>query len=67
MDNIDCFSCKHFYITWDKNFPYGCKVLGFKSKSMPAGEVYKASALECLRYEKKPDAPKRQPSQKKDR
>ena len=64
MDSINCFTCKHFFITWDKNFPYGCNALGFKSKNMPAAEVYNASALECLKYEKKPDAPKRQLARK---
>ena len=58
MDNIDCFLCKHFYITWDKHFPYGCKALGFKTRGMPSVEVFKASAQECLRFEKKPNLPK---------
>jgi len=53
MDNIDCFSCRHFFITWEKSFPYGCKALGFKSLRMPSAEVYNASGMECLRYEKK--------------
>ncbi len=64
MDNIDCFSCKHFYITWDRNFPYGCKALGFKSRSIPSAEVYKASARECLRYDKKLNVPNRSKSQR---
>jgi len=58
MDNIDCFSCRHFYITWDRRFPYGCKALGFKSRSMPSMEVYNASSQECLRHEKKLDLSK---------
>jgi len=54
MEHIDCFTCKYFYITWDKHFPYGCNALGFKSKSMPSAEVFKASNTECLKYERKP-------------
>ncbi|BCB97274.1 hypothetical protein JZK55_21960 [Dissulfurispira thermophila] len=50
---IDCFKCKHFYITWDKGFPYGCRAMGFKTKNMPSDEVYKASTIECLKYEEK--------------
>jgi len=64
MDNIDCFSCKHFYITWDRRFPYGCKALGFKSRSMPSAEVYSASSQECLSHEKKINLPKHSKSQK---
>jgi hypothetical protein len=59
MESIDCFTCKYFYITWEKNFPYGCKALGFKSKSMPSGEVFMASAQECLKFEQKPEIQKR--------
>ncbi len=58
MDNIDCFACKHFYITWDRRFPYGCRALGFKSRGMPSAEVFNASAQECLKHEKKPNHPK---------
>jgi len=58
MDTIDCFTCKYFFITWKKNFPYGCKALGFKSKGMPSGEVFKASAIKCLKYEIKEESSK---------
>ena len=54
----------HFYITWDRHFPYGCKALGFKSRGMPSREVFNASAQECLRYEKKPNLPKHSKSQR---
>ncbi|MCL0033907.1 hypothetical protein M1M94_00210 [Thermodesulfovibrionales bacterium] len=53
MEKIDCFKCKHFYITWDKNFPYGCKAMGFKSRHMPSWEVHQASGMSCLKYSKK--------------
>ena len=64
MEHIDCFTCKHFYVTWDRRFPYGCKVLGFKSRSMPSAEVYNASGQECLRHEEKPNLPKSSKSQR---
>jgi len=50
---IDCFKCRHFYITWDRQFPYGCRGLGFKSKNLPSDSVFKSSGLECLKYVKK--------------
>ncbi len=56
-EHINCFSCKYFYITWDRCFPYGCKALGFKSKCMPSAEVFRASDVACLRYDKKSDVP----------
>jgi hypothetical protein len=50
---IDCFQCQHFFITWDKKFPRGCRALGFKSQEMPSSMVYQASGMECLKFEKK--------------
>lgn len=50
---INCFHCKYFYITWDKNFPNGCKAFGFKSKQMPAVVVRESSAENCGAFEKK--------------
>jgi len=47
---VNCFKCKHFYITWDKRFPYGCRAFGFKSKLLPSIEVFKASGQKCLQF-----------------
>jgi hypothetical protein len=54
---VDCFQCKHFFVTWDKKFPRGCRALRFKSEEMPSSLVYQASGMECLRFEKKEFAP----------
>jgi hypothetical protein len=51
--NIDCMQCIHFYITWDKNYSKGCRAMGFKCHEMPSAMVYKASGVECLRFESK--------------
>jgi hypothetical protein len=51
--NIDCTKCTHFYITWDKNYPRGCRAMGFKCREIPSVMVCKASGVECLRFEKK--------------
>jgi hypothetical protein len=45
---IDCHKCEHYYVTWDKNFPHGCKAIGFKSKQLPSIEVRVSSYLDCL-------------------
>jgi hypothetical protein len=43
----------HFYVTWDKECPRGCKAMGFKCKELPSEMVYKASGVQCLKFEKK--------------
>jgi hypothetical protein len=49
---IDCHQCKHYYVTWDKNFPHGCKAMGFKSKQLPSIDVRVTSSQECLLVKK---------------
>jgi hypothetical protein len=48
-----CIGCKHYYITWDKKFPYGCRAMGFKSHEAPYLSVYKSSGAECLLFDQK--------------
>jgi len=43
----NCFSCEHFYITYDQKFPYGCRAIGFKSVRMPSIDVYANSDMAC--------------------
>nr|WP_239585987.1 uracil-DNA glycosylase [Bacillus mesophilus] len=50
---INCFQCKHFYITWDKSFPRGCKAFNFKTPHMPSAAVHQSSGNPCLKFEKK--------------
>ena len=50
----DCSTCKHYYVTWDKDFPKGCKLFGFKSKNAPSNLVYEATGAPCEHYEEKP-------------
>ncbi|PAE19696.1 uracil-DNA glycosylase [Bacillus sp. 7504-2] len=52
-ERINCFACKHFYVTWDKKFPKGCRAFQFKTSRLPSQEVLRASGHNCLRYEKK--------------
>ena len=48
-----CFRCRHFYVTWDKKFPRGCKAMGFVSRDMPSLVVRDASAMKCLKFKEK--------------
>ncbi len=50
---IDCFQCRHFFITWDKTFPNGCKVFGFKTKQLPSVAVQQASGAFCAAFQLK--------------
>jgi hypothetical protein len=44
---IDCRRCKHYYITWDTHFPHGCRLFGFKSKTLPSMTVREATGAPC--------------------
>ena len=48
-----CFSCRHFFITHIPRFPYGCRAAGFKSRYLPAQEMYRNSGLPCQFFEGK--------------
>jgi hypothetical protein len=50
---IFCRQCRHYYITWDKDFPHGCHAMNFKSHQMPSTAVYENSGETCLVYTKK--------------
>ena len=54
MSPIDCHKCRHYYVTWDKNFPHGCRGFGFKSRQPPnIGVRSSSSGMECLLFTKK--------------
>ncbi|RLB31479.1 MAG: hypothetical protein DRH20_15700 [Deltaproteobacteria bacterium] len=48
-----CRLCKHFYITYDPRFPYGCRAMGFKSLRMPGVTVQEASGMQCESFSPK--------------
>jgi hypothetical protein len=48
-----CINCIHYYVTWDRDFPCGCKGYGFKSQEEPRVTVRKTSGQECLMFEEK--------------
>jgi len=52
---INCMKCEHYYITWDMNFPRGCRIYEFKTREWPSAVVYRSSGIPCMNYkEKKP-------------
>jgi hypothetical protein len=42
-----CKECIHFYVTYEANFPYGCKRMGFKSLRYPFYVVQEATGEPC--------------------
>ncbi|MGM0652914.1 MAG: uracil-DNA glycosylase [Bacillota bacterium] len=52
-DRINCLKCRHYYITWDRKFPRGCRALDFKSKYCPSAAVYNSSGMPCLFYQER--------------
>ncbi len=58
-DHIDCFQCRHFYVTWDEFFPRGCKALSFKSREMPSAVVRRSSGIECQLFDRKKERGRR--------
>ncbi|GAB2182237.1 hypothetical protein DLREEDagrD3_24600 [Denitratisoma sp. agr-D3] len=57
--DIRCPRCLHYYITFDPGFPYGCRALGFKSRTAPEREVVAASGMSCQCFTEKPPARRR--------
>lgn len=53
-----CRDCLYYYTTWDKNFPFGCKIMGFKSRTAPALLTREISGQPCLSFVAKEKAPR---------
>jgi hypothetical protein len=51
--DVNCRRCRHYFITYDSRFPYGCRVIGFKSRDIPAMVVYRDSGAACHMYSPK--------------
>jgi hypothetical protein len=50
---IDCHQCEHYYVTWNKQFPHGCKAMKFMSKQIPGLVVLSSSQMACQLFRKK--------------
>lgn len=50
---INCRKCRHYYVTWRKKFPHGCRAMGFMSLEIPSRLVKRASGTPCLLFERK--------------
>lgn len=52
----NCYHCRHFAVSWDPAQPYACRLMGFKSRALPAIEVLRVDGLPCQGFEAKPPA-----------
>ncbi len=48
-----CTACRHYFITHDPQFPYGCRALDFKSWRQPMLDVLESSGRPCLYFRPK--------------
>jgi hypothetical protein len=48
---MNCINCKHFFVTWESRFPYGCNAYEIKSKTAPNLQVLENTGLACLLFE----------------
>ncbi len=58
----NCWQCRHFAVSWDPALPYSCRLMGFKSRIMPAIEVLRADGSRCRGFMQKPAAGAQAPS-----
>ena len=56
---INCFECRHFFVTHEPSCPYGCRAMGFKTRELPCAAVLHSSGESCLCHDQKdrPDRP----------
>lgn len=47
---IICQKCIHYFVTWEKSKPHGCKAYGFKSAQIPSVVVKRSSGEDCKLY-----------------
>ena len=52
--NQTCHRCAHYFVTWQVDFPHGCRAMGFKSRRLPITEVRSAmQSKNCLAFKSK--------------
>jgi hypothetical protein len=45
-----CVLCVHFYVTWDRTFPRGCRAFDIKAQTYPSVLVERESGAPCHAY-----------------
>ena len=47
---INCFECRHHFITHEPRRPYGCRRFGFKGPFLPSRTVFQETGTKCAYY-----------------
>ena len=55
-DERRCTKCAHYFITYNVRFPYGCRIMGFKSRRLPQEEIFSLTGVACQTFERRPAA-----------
>ena len=50
---INCLHCRFFEVTWDQDYPRGCKIFGIKGKDLPSVAVRAATGRDCPSFKPK--------------
>ena len=50
---IACGKCQSYFVTYDKNRPWGCSKFGFKSSTLPSQLVFNTTGTNCAYFKKK--------------
>ncbi len=50
---INCAKCTYYFVTHQKDRPWGCKKFGFKSKILPNFVVRNITGMKCAYYSPK--------------
>ena len=57
----NCMKCHYFAVSWDPGKPYSCRLMGFKSRRLPAMEVLSTDGTPCLGFVEKQNTTAGQP------
>jgi len=52
-ERVNCVTCAHYYVTWDKSFPRGCRLFEFKTSKLPSQLVRESTGDHCKNYVEK--------------
>ena len=61
-----CRGCMHFFVTHDRQRPWGCRKFGFKGKSLPALVVFQSTGMHCAYYQQNPSLDQNKPKKTRD-
>ncbi|HYF82726.1 MAG TPA: uracil-DNA glycosylase [Clostridia bacterium] len=49
-DRVNCITCTHYYVTWDRSFPNGCRLFEFETGKLPSQLVQESTGDSCKNH-----------------